>query len=338
MIENIELVSITTITLILTLISLYPLIYLKYFKDLNNNIVKYNTVCDNKNNVYNKNNIKIKNTYMWNMSTYLFDFNKITTNFNYKSSLITDDAMPINRYFSIVNGKFNIMRIYNDYLHYSIALFIILWLVFLLNIMVVFSNYSTIDNAYENNKNYMYSAMFSFINVITFTIIFSLILKKITEIYIDTDVYNYIVLLKELDIIIQENNVDSENNKKLIDLLKKYSENDEIKSIADIYLDKKLFYELKSFKGVYFNNYYNYNITLQHVDNLELYNSKKTIKKINEEIDDVTQYIVAYFILIFMSIFILSQAIKSNFIIISVIIILMYIFYIFSYVSKKKLE
>ena len=44
-------------------------------------------------------------------------------------------------------------------------------------------------------------------NVAIFTIVFSLILKKITEIYKDTNLYDYIMLLKELDIIIKQINV-----------------------------------------------------------------------------------------------------------------------------------
>jgi len=329
MIQNFELVSITTIILILILISLYPLIYLKYVKDLNNNISKYNTVCNHKKSVYKSSNLKIRNTYMWNLSTYIFDFNRISKNFNKQDADDDNDKKPINRHYDIVNGELNIMKVYNDYLYYSIPLFIALWLVFFLNIAVVFGN--------RNNENIdePYSIIFTFINVAIFTIIFSLVLKKITEIYMDTYLYDYIMLLKELDIIIKEDRVD---NRDIIDKIKDYSEDEDIKSIADIPIDKRLFRELVAFKGLVRSNNNNYNLTLQNIDKFELYNSKETINKINGEIDDVTQYISAYFILIFMSIYILSQAIKSNFLLISVIIILIYILYIISVASKKKLE
>ena len=346
MIENFELVSITTLILILTLISLYPLIYLKYMKDLNNNIAKYNTICTNKKGVYDTNSIKIRNTYMWNLSTYIFDFDRISQNFNYKNSKSDSDTIPINRNYSIINGQLNIMKVYNDYLHYSIPLFIALWLVFLLNLSVVFSNdYNASDAGGADgagdvkSNNYAYSIIFAFINVAIFTIIFSLILKKITEIYIDTDLFNYIMLLKELDIIIKENN-DEEDNKKIIGIIRKYSIDENINSIADVPFNIQLFRELSGLKSSALNisNNNNYKLTLQNIDKFESYNKKESISKINDEIDDVTQYITAYFILIFMSTYILSQAIKSNFLIISFIIILIYIFYIIGYVSKKKLE
>lgn len=349
MIENFELVSITTLILILTLISLYPLIYLKYMKDLNNNIAKYNTICTNKKGVYDTNSIKIRNTYMWNLSTYIFDFDRISQNFNYKNSKSDSDTIPINRNYSIINGQLNIMKVYNDYLHYSIPLFIALWLVFLLNLSVVFSNDYNASDADDaggassasgiKSNNYAYSIIFAFINVAIFTIIFSLILKKITEIYIDTDLFNYIMLLKELDIIIKENN-DEEDNKKIIGIIRKYSIDENINSIADVPFNIQLFRELSGLKSSALNisNNNNYKLTLQNIDKFESYNKKESISKINDEIDDVTQYITAYFILIFMSTYILSQAIKSNFLIISFIIILIYIFYIIGYVSKKKLE
>ena len=349
MIENFELVSITTLILILTLISLYPLIYLKYMKDLNNNIAKYNTICTNKKGVYDTNSIKIRNTYMWNLSIYIFDFDRISQNFNYKNSKSDSDTIPINRNYSIINGQLNIMKVYNDYLHYSIPLFIALWLVFLLNLSVVFSNDYNASDAGDasgassasgiKSNNYAYSIIFAFINVAIFTIIFSLILKKITEIYIDTDLFNYIMLLKELDIIIKENN-DEEDNKKIIGIIRKYSIDENINSIADVPFNIQLFRELSDLKSSALNisNNNNYKLTLQNIDKFESYNKKESISKINDEIDDVTQYITAYFILIFMSTYILSQAIKSNFLIISFIIILIYIFYIIGYVSKKKLE
>jgi|694.fasta_scaffold13815_12 hypothetical protein len=345
MIENFELVSITTLILILTLISLYPLIYLKYMKDLNNNIEKYNTICTNKKGVYDKNSIKIKNTYMWNLSIYIFDFDRISQNFNYKNSKSDSDTIPINRNYSIINGQLNIMKVYNDYLHYSIPLFIALWLVFLLNLSIVFSNvYNTRDVSDASDagnvksNNYAYSIIFAFINVAIFTIIFSLILKKITEIYIDTDLFNYIMLLKELDIIIKENNDEEDNNKKIIDIIRKSSIDENINSIADVPFNIQLFRELSDLKTGALSNNNNYKLTLQNIDKFESYNKKKSISKINDEIDDVTQYITAYFILIFMSIYILSQAIKSNFLIISFIIISIYIFYIIGQVGKKNLE
>jgi hypothetical protein len=94
----------------------------------------------------------------------------------------------------------------------------------------------------------------------------------------------------------------------------------------------------KTEEGKFIKNSKNYRLTLENIDNFELYNTKNNIEKINNEIDDVTGFINAYIILIFMSIYMLSQSIKSNFTIIAFIIILIYIYIISTHVIKKKLE
>lgn len=344
MIENFELVTITAIILILTLLSFTPLIYLKYFKDLNNYIEIYNNICNNKSNIY-TNEIKIKNTYMWNISTYFFDFKKLEKYFFKINDNSNTDKKEINRFFSIIDGEFNIMKIYNNYLHYSLPLFIVLWIVFILNIYNIYIKYTEFANTTNNNTNniyYLYSTLFAFFNVAIFTIIFSLILKKITEVYKDTNLYDYIMLLKELDIIIKEKNT---YNKDIIDIISKYSGED-IESIEDIYLNEAFIRDLIQLKKTrnlneetkLFKNNNNYKLTLENIDKFELYNIKSNLKIINEELDDITQFITSYIILIFMSIYILSQSLKSNFTIIACIIILIYLLYISTLVIKKRLE
>jgi ABC-type uncharacterized transport system fused permease/ATPase subunit len=119
-----------------------------------------------------------------------------------------------------------------------------------------------------------------------------------------------------------------------------------IKSIEEVSLNEKFVRELIKLKkerssteeGKFFKNSKNYRLTLENIDNFELYNTKNNIEKINNEIDDVTGFINAYIILIFMSIYMLSQSIKSNFTIIAFIIILIYIYIISTHVIKKKLE
>ena len=63
-----------------------------------------------------------------------FDFNILEKYFHGKTASENTDKKEINRFFSIIDGELNIMKIYNDYLHYSLPLFIVLWLVFLLNL------------------------------------------------------------------------------------------------------------------------------------------------------------------------------------------------------------
>ena len=82
----------------------------------------------------------------------------------------------------------------------------------------------------------------------------------------------------------------------------------------------------------------NYKLKLENLDKLEDYNGETNIDKINEKIDSITKLIPAYIILFFMSIYILSKCLKSNFTTISFIIILIYAFLIFIYIIKKHLE
>ena len=339
MIENFELVIVTTIILILMFIGFLPLIYLKYCKDLNNNVELYNTICNNNKNIYIQDK-QIKNTYMWNISNFLFEFDKLERYFNISNQGHTTDKKSFNHMYSIIDGQFNIMKIYNDYLHYNIPLFIILWIIFLLNIYNIVNSYGKYENDInENNIYYLYSTLFAFFNVAIFTIIFSFILKKITEIYKDTNLYDYIMLLKELDIIIKEDK--QEENKNIITIIKNYSGNN-IKSVRELSLNEKFIRELINIKNenkiLSYSNSKNYKLTLENLEKLEYYNNKVNIDNINEKFDSITRFIPAYIILIFMSIYILSKCLKSNFTAISFIIILIYTFLISIYIIKKHLE
>ena len=324
MIENIELILISLLILILSIISSLPLIYLNYAKDLNNNINNYNNICNSKKNVYDS-DMTIKNTYMWNMCNHLFDFNVIQKKFkNYEDT----------------KNDYSIMKVYNDYLHSGWPLFIVMWIFFISHIVYNIKNRG-------NNLKYEYffhSSAYIFLHVIVITIFFSLILKKITEIYADTKAYDYIMLLKELDILIKENKtVPAFPNNEFTTIIKKYSGED-ISSVADIIFTKDLIDELANLhknitaNGEYLRNNKGYKITLKNIDNFRYYNNKKTIDKCNEEIEDVTRFTIVYFIILFFPIYMLSQASKSNFTTIAVITIIVFVLFISSYIVKKKLE
>lgn len=351
MIENIELILISLLILILSIISFLPLIYLNYAKDLNININNYNNICDSKKNIYDS-GINIKNTYMWNMCNHLFDFNVIQKNFKTKDIITKadtdkyEDIININRDLSIVNGEFNIMKVYNDYLHSSLPLFIVIWIFFILHIINISYNIKNKENNKDNNLKYDYflhSSIYIFLHVAVITIIFSLILKKITEIYADTKAYEYIMLLKELDILIKEQKTEPQFNNDFMTIIKKYSA-DDISSVTDIIFTKDLIDELTYLhkdvisKKEYIHNKNDYRITLENINNFKYYNNKKTIEKCNEEIEDVTRFTIAYFIILFFPIYMLSQASKSNFTTIAVITIIVFVLFISGYIVKKKLE
>jgi len=262
---------------------------------------------------------------MWNMCNHLFDFNVIQKKFkNYEDT----------------KNDYSIMKVYNDYLHSGWPLFIVMWIFFISHIVYNIKNRG-------NNLKYEYffhSSAYIFLHVIVITIFFSLILKKITEIYADTKAYDYIMLLKELDILIKENKtVPAFPNNEFTNIIKKYSGED-ISSVADIIFTKDLIDELANLhknitaNGAYLRNINGYKITLENIDNFRYYNNKETIEKCNKEIEDVTRFTIVYFIILFFPIYMLSQASKSNFTTIAVITIIVFVLFISSYIVKKKLE
>lgn len=338
---NFELITLMSITVVLSIISIYPIIELKYNRDLNTNINNYNTLCnDNAVTMKDFTKVPIKKTYMWNMCNYLFDYDMVEQNFKNSSEYARGsdkykDIQNLNRDLSIVDGKFNIMKVYNKYLHNSIPLFLLLCIWFLIHI------YFTYNNDDGNIAEYtIYSSLFFFVYVSIYIITFSLILKKTTEIYADTFAYEYIMIMKELDIIIKEN---SDSNKYILDIIKSYSHND-IESVSDIVFNESLISELskinkeKKKNNEIISNYNEYHFTLEHIDKLYVYNSVKTIDKINVEIDDVTRFIITYPVIILTPLYILSLALKETYVFIVLFMIIILVISIFAYSLKNSLE
>jgi hypothetical protein len=347
---NFELIAITLLVVVLSILSIIPIIELKYSRDLNTNINNYNALC-NDNAVTTKDftKVPIKKTYMWNMCNYLFDFDMIQQNFKSSTEYAVghigpigtvgqqkyEDIQNLNRDLSIVDGKFNIMKVYNKYLHNSIPLFLVIWILFFVH--VYFSNNNQDDNIFEYT---IYSSIILFVYVSIYTITFSLILKKTTEIYADTLAYEYIMIMKELDIIIKEND---DSNKYILDIIKSYSHND-IVSVSDIVFNDALINELtnihkeKKKNNETIRNYNDYHLTLEHIDKLYVYNSKKTSDKINIEIDDVTRFLITYPVIILAPLYILSLALKETYVFIVISIIVILVISIFAYSLKNSLE
>lgn len=322
--DNIELLILLMIIIILITISLVTLVELKYHLDLNDTIQNMNKYCLYNDNILDIHSVELKRTFMWNISNYLFDFNHIEQNFKkvgeldkYKDKF--KDIDNLNRDLSIVDGKFNIMKVYNTYLHYSLPLFIFIWIYFIIHLVYIKYFAGSDYNKYIYIFN---STIFLFIYVAIYTIFFSIILKKITEIYADTKCYEYIMILKELDIIIKEENPE---NTEIIKILK--SDDSNVKGIEDIVLTGEIISKLTDIKiknderGEYIANSNNYKITLENIDKFYLYNSKKTIDKVFDEINDVTRFMYTYIILLIVPIIILSQVLKES-----------YIYYIFGFI------
>ena len=168
-------------------------------------------------------------------------------------------------------------------------------------------------------RHYLYNL---FIYILIFIIFFSIILKKLTELYDDTDTYEYIMLMKELDIILKENN---SKNSAITDILKKYSKykiNDisyatlnnsaVINEIQNIYNNNK--------NKRYINNN-NYKITLKNIDKIEYYNSDEAKNKVKNKIDDIFRFIYVYILLLIVPLYILSISLQGNYIYLLMLII-----------------
>ena len=174
--DNIELLVLLMIIIILITISLVTLVELKYHLDLNDTIQNMNKYCLYNENILDIHSVELKRTFMWNISNYLFDFNQIEQNFKkvgeldkYKDKY--KDIDNLNRDLSIVDGKFNIMKVYNTYLHYSLPLFIFIWIYFIIHLVYIKYFAGSDYNKYVYIFN---STIFLFIYVAIYTIFFFL--------------------------------------------------------------------------------------------------------------------------------------------------------------------
>ena len=94
MFQNLQLEIFIIFLLILIIISLIPLIELKYHSDLYENIDAFNKYCLN-NDIKLINNLDVKETYMWNISKYILDYNKLSNFFNEKNETSNRDYLAL---------------------------------------------------------------------------------------------------------------------------------------------------------------------------------------------------------------------------------------------------
>lgn len=362
---NFELEMFLMVLLLLIVISMIPLIELKYNSDLYENIEKFNKYCLN-NDAKLLSELDLKDTYMWNISSYIYDYNNLS-NFFYKRNQTaasgSSDYIGLNRNaakVSVSSGsgddKYidNVMKIYNYYLYMSLGFFIVLIVFFVSQANILINIGSASDYAicmsgsgsggsgdsdgadiFNVFKNYMYVL---FVYVALFIIFFSLILKKLTELYADTETYEYIMLMKELDILLKEN---KPANAGITDILKKYSKN-KINDIAYIALNNKaIISELatKTYKDksgssgsvVKYDNNENYKITLKNIEKLEYYNSKEAKDKVKNKISEIFQFIYVYIIFLIVPIYMLSISLQGNYMYLLFTIIAIIIFSVSAY-------
>jgi hypothetical protein len=349
MFQNAELEIFIMILLLLIIISMVPVIELKYQSDIYENIDMFNKYCLN-NDISLINELEVKNSYMWNISTYIYDINNLSNFFYKKDSSDMNDYKGLNRNLSIILNDNdiinNIMKIYNYYLNMSIGLFIFL-IIFACSQIYIFLNIDKYDNlefclngediSLESSFRYYLYILFTYILI--FIILFSIILKKITELYADTDTYEYIMLMKELDILLKEN---KSTSLPITNILKKYSKYkiDDISyatiNNSAVINDLLAVYNKNNYK-LYANNN-NYKITLKNIDKIEYYNSDEAKEKVKSKIDTIFMFIYVYILLLIVPLYMLSISLQGNYIYLLLIIIVMLIFSISVYNTYNTLH
>jgi len=327
-----------------------PLIELKYHNDLYENIETFNKYCLN-NDIKLINELDVKDTYMWNMSSYIYDVNNLSNFFYKKNSIEPNDYIGLNRNVSKiqVNNDYidNIMKIYNYYLYMSLGFFIVIILFFISQVYTLTGitensefKYCMSSTGSSGDANiaeiFRYYIYVLFIYGVLFIIFFSLILKKLTELYADTDTYEYMMLMKELDILLKEN---IPANAVITNILKKYSKN-KINSIEHVAINNKAI--LNELLNVYkkdkdknllvkYDNNNKYKITLQNIEKMEYYNSEESKNKVKNKVNDIFQFIYIYIIFLIVPIYILSISLKGNYIYLLFTIMVIIIFSISIY-------
>ena len=342
MFQNAILEIFIMVLLLLIIFSMIPIIELKYKSDLYEKIETFNKYCLN-NDVSLINELDVKNSYMWNMSSYIYDVENLS-NFFYKytdgASGATKDYLDLNRDISIimVNNEYinNIMKIYNYYLNMSMPLFIFLIVFFSSQIYmyVYFDKFTELTRCLGDCdtscfRYYIYSL---FIYILLFIIFFSILLKKLTELYADTDTYEYIMLMKEFDILLKENKAGSAA---ITDVIKKYSKykiNDiSYTTIHNSAVVNELLDIYNSDTTIIYENNNNYKITLKNIDKIEYYNSEEAKDKIKNKVEDIFRFIYVYIVFLIVPLYILSISLQGNYVYLLFVIIIAIIFSISVY-------
>jgi len=338
MFQNFELEIFIIILLLLIIISMVPLIELKYHSDLYENIDAFNKYCLN-NDIKLINELHVKDTYMWNMSQYMLDANNLSNFFNKKDDIATGDYIELDRNVSkklIGNIIFdNIMKIYNYYLYMSLGFFIFLTVFFLYQVYILITINANKDlkiciadtNTIEIEVCFRYYIYILFVYVALLIIFFSLILKKLTELYADTDAYKYLMLMKEFDVILKEN---KPTNTNITNIIKKYSKS-KINDISYTTINNsevitELLDEYNKNKDKIYDNNNDYKITLLNIEFLDYYNSEDAKKKIKNKVDEIFRFIYVYILFIIVPLYILSISLQGNYVYLLCVIIVLIVF------------
>lgn len=352
MFRNLALEGFLILLIFLVVLSMIPVIELKYHSDLYETIENFNKYCLN-NDFDLINDMDVKDTYMWNMANYLYNFENIDGFFLKKSDVSPralegpnndskDDAVwkgydyvKLDEGAIIFQSDKSKLYLYRHYQDMSSGFFI------LLIVLIVHSFYIYIykgddlkicaSGDDENINDFLrYSIYALIVYILLFVTFFSIISKKITEIYKDdTETYEYIMLMKELDILLKENKINDPDNKVIIEILKKNSKN-KINGVEHVAINKKdAMYKLSNAQGIKAkkakkderaNKDFVYATTndllirLHNINRLAYYNSDEAKNKVKNKVADIFRFIYAYVFFLIVPIYILSISLKGNYV------------------------
>jgi hypothetical protein len=204
------------------------------------------------------------------------------------------------------------MLLYRKYLNHSMMTFFLANWTFLFIYIYLFIQY------YDNDYISISLMISIFLFTIAFTITFALILKKITEIYNDTILNDYINLMKKINTVLKEKTIytiTSGNNEVNHEELTKIAEN--IRHNTDD--DNRYFKEL-AFGTNTLNSLINkykikegvVEITQTDVNKYESFHNKKNIETIKNKVSIVTSYLYAYAVFILIIVYLYMRTIEDN--------------------------
>lgn len=330
----------------LVVLSMIPVIELKYHSDLYETIETFNKYCLN-NDADLVNDLDVKDTYMWNMVNYLYNFENIDEFFLKKSddsSRALEDPNNDSKDTAVWKGydykkldegaiiwqldksKLYLYRHYQDMSSGFLTLLTVLFVYLFFIFRYAGDDLKICASGDDENINdfLRYSIYALIVYILLFLTFFSIISKKITEIYKDdTETYEYIMLMKELDILLKENKITEPDNKDIIEILKKHSKN-KINGVEHVAINKKdAMYELSNAQGIKNAkvdkaNIYATNddhlIRLHNINRLAYYNSDDAKNKVKNKVADIFRFIYAYVFFLIVPIYILSISLKGNYV------------------------
>lgn len=304
---------------ILTIVSAVPIINLKYHSDLYDYMDQFNEYCLHNKEDDMQNLLPEKDTYMWKISNYLYDHSK--------EIIRGDNPFSAN--------------VYKQYFEHALGTFLIMVIFIITYIVLSFYGNYFAEDYYQPSQLVLICII-----LVVLIVCFSIILKKITEIYNDTYVYHYTKFMQNVNYLLSNLNaivkVDEppggtkrdigKLDKSEIDDLQKYGNDvgniifnsDVLNNFVKPYRYKIIenSFKFESQKVESSNSEIWEQYTYQNVDMYPIYHSKEQKDKIKYKINEVVSYLFAYLVLLLALFFLFARTFNDYFVYVYIVIVL----------------